>query len=289
MIKSVTSWARGPKMLMMTSMHRTGTRKHNTSSAIGRLRLRYAELLSKLAAALNPRVPYYKVKYGWRLWQSGKDEKALVEVEKALRLDSLYADGWLLKARILADVTKFDQAIEAYDRAIGYGLSNKKSTALAHYDKSLALQWTGKNREALQVLDRAIGFDSGNPSLYFEKARIFIGLEEPEKALKELDKGMALDDLNYEAWYHRGMALSMLDCEGEAVGAFKKAIECGISESTNESMAWNMLGCSLGALERFDEALDSFNRARELDPENLDASDNKARTLLELERRADRP
>jgi putative nucleotidyltransferase with HDIG domain len=81
-------------------------------------------------------------------------------------------------------------------------------------------------------------------------------------------------------WMERGIALSRLGRNEEALAAFVKVIEL----DPENAVAWRKKGTSLGRLGRDEEALAASVRALELDPTDVAAWSNKAFALSQLGR-----
>ena len=73
-------------------------------------------------------------------------------------------------------------------------------------------------------------------------------------------------------WYNRGVALSLNGSFEEAIDAYSRAIELNPDYDT----AWYARGYALRRLGRYLEALESYNRALKINPQNQDAQFGKA-------------
>ena len=82
------------------------------------------------------------------------------------------------------------------------------------------------------------------------------------------------------AWNNRGAALGSLERYEEAVESF----ECALEFNPDDPTTWNNRGTSLGSLERYEEAVESFERALELKPDLTKAWTNRGNALDELGR-----
>ncbi|MEO0844379.1 MAG: tetratricopeptide repeat protein, partial [Cyanobacteria bacterium J06643_5] len=85
------------------------------------------------------------------------------------------------------------------------------------------------------------------------------------------DKAVEVEATNATAWMNRGMALEMLERYEDAVTSFDKAIEFNPTPK-----AWDKRGYVLIELEKDEEALRSFEKALELDPNYASAFYNRA-------------
>lgn len=62
--------------------------------------------------------------------------------------------------------------------------------------------------------------------LYTNRAQAYIKLTEYEKALKDCDLALRLDDKYLKAYLHKGKAYSALGKFDEALNSYKTAISC---------------------------------------------------------------
>jgi len=87
----------------------------------------------------------------------------------------------------------------------------------------------------------------------------------------------------YDEWYNKGNVLSDLERYDEAIDAYDKALE--MKKESHE--AWNNKGAVLSDLERLDEAINAYDKALELKKDDPVAMSNKGDALIELGRLAE--
>jgi len=78
--------------------------------------------------------------------------------------------------------------------------------------------------------------------------------------------------------FRAGATLCNLNQYEEALNAFKKAIEL----DQKFSLYWNNIGLALAELGRFQEAVEAYDKAIELDPRLILARNNRASCLDNL-------
>lgn len=93
------------------------------------------------------------------------------------------------------------------------------------------------------------------------------------EALTAVERSLALDDTNAEAWYAKGTCLAMLAQNEQALEAFEHALTL----NANYVPAWDGKAWVLGIFGRKHEALAALNRALELDPDYFEALKRKKR------------
>ena len=103
--------------------------------------------------------------------------------------------------------------------------------------------------------------------------------EEYENAIEYIDQYLEFNS-NDRVWTLRGLALVRLERFEQAIASYDKAIEL---EPDNER-AWIELGFALVQLERLEEAIASYDKAIELKPDNYEAWIRRGLVLGKLER-----
>ncbi|GIU71488.1 MAG: hypothetical protein KatS3mg003_0967 [Candidatus Nitrosocaldaceae archaeon] len=78
----------------------------------------------------------------------------------------------------------------------------------------------------------------------------------------------------------KGYALTKLQRYEEAIEAYNKALEI----NPNYAEAWNNKGYALAKLQRYEEAIEAYNKALEINPNYAEAWNNKGYALDELQR-----
>ena len=61
-------------------------------------------------------------------------------------------------------------------------------------------------KEAIATFSRGIAIAPANPILYRWRGHRYISTGDPARALADLEKGNTLDTMNYDIWYHLGVA-----------------------------------------------------------------------------------
>jgi len=96
-------------------------------------------------------------------------------------------------------------------------------------------------------------------------------------ALQVVEKMVAIDVHQWD-WMARGYCLIQLERQNEALESFNKAIEL----DPDDALTWHMRSITLFALANYDEALESLNKAIELDPDDVQAWHIKGVVLVVL-------
>jgi tetratricopeptide (TPR) repeat protein len=217
-------------------------------------------------------------------------------------MDTLDAIGWNNKGITFHSHKLYDEASEAYDRAIALdpdnpifwrnkekllrdikkqrsgrlesqskipseeGKKTKPEDAIDWNNKGITLSRKGMECEAIAAFNQAISLDPTHPIFWKNKAKLLskIGHKDEAKTAIALSDAITTQKNSEKAveWNDMGYTLAEDGNYKEAITAFNNALE--ISPSFAE--AWNNKGYSLAELGRTDEAISAFCKAIELNP-----------------------
>lgn len=127
---------------------------------------------------------------GYDLYSSEKYEKAIVQFNKAMELDSTIAETYLLRG--------------------------------------LCQHALGQTRNAVEDLESAIRLDPEYVEAYQQLGYIFLVGQAPDRAIQAFDKAIALDPTNAEIYVNRGTAKCMKEDKEGAAADWAKAKSMGI-------------------------------------------------------------
>jgi len=121
---------------------------------------------------------------------------------------------------------------------------------------------TQRNREAAELIVRAISVRPDQAVAHLNLGNIFLSLQRPAEALDSIERSLQLNPNDARAYNDRGNALRSLNRFEAALDSYERAL--AIRQDYAE--AWHNRGVMLGLLKRFVEALDSYERALKLNP-----------------------
>ena len=101
----------------------------------------------------------------------------------------------------------------------------EKTKAQDWVGQGLALYNQSKYNEAIQAFDKAIEINTQDAKAWYEKGYALDSQGKYNEAIQALDKAIELDPLNADAWYEKGLALEDQGKHDEAQRAYDKAIE----------------------------------------------------------------
>ena len=193
---------------------------------------------------------------GYTLYNMGKYEEAIQAYDKAIEIDPRYADAWNNKGAVLENMGKYDEAIQACDKAIEIN----PQFADAWNNKGFALENMGRYDEAMQAYDKVIEIDPQFAYAWNNKGTVFYNFGKYDEAVQAYNKAIEINPLSADAWNGKGSVLYELAKYGEAIQYYDKAIEI----NPQFDIAWDNKGNALDQIGRHEEAIVCHNKAAEI-------------------------
>ncbi len=237
----------------------------------------------------------------------GRHDEAIADFKHAIALDPHDMDAYSNRATAyraskrqalaIADLNEVigatpSNALAYYDRGTAYELSGELDKAEADYREVVkrmpsyapALAALGRldakrNPDlALSELGVAIRFDPKSVAVR-TRAILYLSIQQPERALADLDRAIANDASDDVAWANRGVAKSRLGDFAGAIADCTRAIDLAptVANRVNRANAY-------ATLHRNDEALADFDLALKAEPRNLAALLGRANANYESKR-----
>ena len=231
-----------------------------------------------------------------------KFNDSLLAYEKAIEVagsdTSALTEAWQGKGTVLSQMGRNNEALAAQEKAIELNESDVE----AWMGKAMALSKLGRNEEAVQSFDRIIELYPSEdqrifdyPYIWYSKGRILEKLGRDEEAAQAYNK--SIEDVDTiidwvasgrdfymnlsEAWQYKGQLLEEQGRYEEAVQALENATRVNPKSQRD----WRELGTVLARdLGRYNQSLEAYDRALQLDPGDGDILTGKANVLRSLGR-----
>jgi tetratricopeptide (TPR) repeat protein len=194
----------------------------------------------------------------------GKYKDAISECDKAIKIDEKCDTAYAYKALSQMAFYKFDDAVASCDKAIEIN----PDSMMAWANKSVALTLQGKADDALSASKKAISLDPDNAVNWSNMGMAQAMTKEVEDSEASGDEALRLDP---------GMASGMIIKAGALInmGKYQKALEWtdkAIATNTKPdiNLAWGQKAVCLLKMERYEEALDVYEKAAKLMPKIAD-------------------
>jgi tetratricopeptide (TPR) repeat protein len=226
--------------------------------------LDYASSIKDFNKALRMSPGLVEAYYGRAVakYNIGQYDEALRDVNKAIDAKQNYAEAFLVRGQILVATKKFDDALADFDHA----LVRKNDLYEAVSQKALTTFQLGKEKEAFEIVNKAIEANDKAAELFFCRGTLYNNKQKFEKALNDFNKCLETDP-GYNTYYvllARGTAhLSMQEFK-EADDDFSKAIAL----LPNIATAYSSRSRLKYEQGNYKESVADLSKAIEINPEN---------------------
>lgn len=193
----------------------------------------------------------------------------------------------------LSELGRHEEAIECFDCALdklGPSAELMPSSAGIWNNKGHTLYQMKDYAGATTCLDKALNLVPNFGNALYNSGLVRIGLEDFDSAVDYLDKFIYLSPdeivgsnskvirrMRPEALYHKANCVYRLGRQAEAIKAFDEAIRI----NPKRAVFHNDKGCTLAEMHRYDDAIECFDAAIEIDLHYPIAKRNKSMALLE--------
>ena len=193
--------------------------------------------------------------------QIGDNEKALRYAEKAIQVEPELSYTYYRKARVLVSMKDYPNAISYFEKSLDYDRSDVDSFQWISYCYSIL-----KNYEkSLEYANRAILLDKEDSYSYFRKAWAYQELGRFTEAVRFYEECIKYDNKYVDAYLNISYIYSKLKDTKQSLLYANKALLINKDYSyAHYRKAW-----ALQESGRYQEAVDGYSRAIELDPTDI--------------------
>ena len=202
------------------------------------------------------------------LWDSGKNDEALLCLNKALLLNPNDYNTYYTKLLILKSMGRLTEALECCDKILSVNSNN-----IMVLEKKEEMQKDLNNFKITSVdnSNHEVKIEQNNPENFYKMAKVLFNNNQFYKAIECLDYIIKMDP-NYEDSYLLKASILLKNCQ------YKYCIECcdaGLSINSNQVNLIHDKGVALMGLDRYNEAIEWLDNAFSLDPGNETIQDDK--------------
>ncbi len=218
-------------------------------------------------------------------------KKALELYDEILEIDPRHKGALLNKGTLLGRLRRYDDAIYLFNRA----LQIYPDFIEALLSKATAEELKGDPRAAVETLRRVSKIQDYS-ALHHRIGKILRRMAMLNDAITEFDRAIEMDPQNKDALRAKAYTLTRLKRYHESINCYERLIELDIKDaSAYNGIAWNYYklkecekgidyavkalaidpigppyhdthACLLACLERYEEAMKSFEEVRKMDP-----------------------
>jgi tetratricopeptide (TPR) repeat protein len=223
--------------------------------------------------AQNPSAAAYANR-GYAYWGRRAYDLAIVDFDRAIRLDPNLASAWNGRGNAHSDKGDYDLAITDYDRAI-------------RIDQKLAAAWSSRGNafwrkrdydRAISDYNQALRLDPNYAAAYNGRGNAYHDKHDHDRAIADYDRALRLDPRLAAAHNSRGNAYYDKGGYDRAIADYDQAIWLDAKMAD----AWNDRGRARLALHEYDRAIADYDQAIRIDPNLIDAYDGRGNARLAL-------
>jgi predicted TPR repeat methyltransferase len=214
--------------------------------------------LIRAALQVDPQQARAHANLGAALNDLGQHAAALDSIDAALRLDPRYALAWNNRGNTLRRLGRQPEALDSYERALA--LQGGYPEAWCH--RAIVLNDLGRHADAAASAEQALAMRAGYTDALQALGNALQALERHLEAVAAYDRALAAAPAAQQAeiWCARGAALKKSGMLEQSLASYEQALRLRPDYATAEHYRANVLR----ALNRREDALQSYRRAREL-------------------------
>ncbi|MFB2833856.1 tetratricopeptide repeat protein [Floridanema evergladense] len=238
---------------------------------------RFDEAIASYQKALQLQPDYAEVHYQLAeiYFWQRKLGEAIASCNKAIELQPDFAPNYKILGNILQAQGNIEAALDAYTKA----LELNHEYAEAYINQGSILSKLGRNEEAIISLEKSIAINPNIGAAYWNLANIYLQLDNLEKVVEYRKQAFLIEPklVNAETLNDLGTAIGKLGNFEEAINYYQKAIEL----QPNYHLAHLNLGVSLRKIGKLDAAKEELQKVIKLRANDAEAYNNLGGILVE--------
>ncbi len=233
------------------------------------------EAIAQYQKALQINSNYAELHYnfGIALLQKGHVDEAIAQYQMALQLKPGYAEAHINLGIALLKTGKGDEAITHFQEA----LQIKPDNTEAHINLGIALLQKGHVDEAVVQFQTALQIKPDDATVHINLGNALLKKGNVDEAIVHYQKALEIKPGDTEACYNLGNALLQKGKVDEAIAHYQKALQI----NPDYAEACYNLGNALLQKGRVDEAMVHYQKALQIKPDYAEAHLNLGMALLQ--------
>jgi len=204
---------------------------------------------------------------GVDLANQSRPDEAIVQFDKALKINPNFKEALYNKATALNKLDRFAEALPIFDQVIKLDPHDYD----AIYNKGGALLKLGKYDQCLPIFEDATIRNPEKAGAWYNKGAAWLMMNGLDDALYCYEQATRINPDYTEAWYLKGSTFHKLKKYSEALESYERALNL----NPNHIEARHNMGNALVKLGKVSEAIECFDRVLEIDPNNKAAKESK--------------
>ena len=216
---------------------------------------------------------------GEELFAQRKFEKALAAYDRALNIDTNFANAWSRRGDVLVELRRYREAIDSYNGSLSINPYDED----VRLNLALILGQMRRYKAAVVNYDKILESDPELSSAWHNRGIRLMQLGRKNLALQSFETALSHSPNRLDSWVARGYLLRSLERNREALGCFTKALEI----EPKDHRLWIAQGNALMSIGRSRKAFIAYNTALKLNPYSAEAWHNRGLLLMRLRRYRD--
>lgn len=209
--------------------------------------------------------PY--INRGLAYQNKGNLEQALLDYNKAIEIDSNYAQAYNNRGLLYYAREDFTQAIADYSKAIEI----KPNYAKAYYNRATAYAAIKEYTRAIADCNKAIEINPYEAKAYYNRGAAYGAKQEYNRAIADCSKAIEIDPLDAKAYYNRGVIYAAKEEFAQAITDYSQAIKI----NPGYFQAYNNRGNIYQNKGNYKQAISDYSNAIVINPNLAQAYNNR--------------
>jgi clan AA aspartic protease (TIGR02281 family) len=200
--------------------------------------------------------------------------QAIIHYTKSIEVKSDNPNVYYNRGLAKFNLAKYSSAIEDFSIAI---LQNPNYSN-AYLERANSKKKLGEIKQAIEDYSMVIMLDSSNYESYYKRAGCYLDLQLYEEAIKDYNNSLLINKKDVYSFINRSLAKFFVKKYTESLDDCERAISYSNDlDSVNKSTMYNIKGLNLFYLDKYSEAINSFNLSISFDNKNSKPVYNRGR------------
>jgi tetratricopeptide (TPR) repeat protein len=199
--------------------------------------------------------------------ETTKDWQGLLKwCRKWIKTNPKNSDAWYNLGHAYDELSRYDDAIEAYRQAIRIDPEYAKAW------NNLGITYSKSSRydEAIEAYRQSLRIDPKDADAWYNLGHAYDDLKRYTDAIEAYRQALRINPEYVTAWNNLGNAYDDLKRYTDAIEAYRQALRI----DPKDVKAWYDLGCAYADLKRYTDAIEAFRQALRIDPKDANAWNN---------------